>query len=244
MFKWLKGNAGKVLTEIWTFGREVAAGRVGDEWLKYTKKVIDEDPRCDIMETIRRLEGVNPAKAKVLFIRLDRAAKTQKPDLENNVMVAMGHLLPRDKDGVVKLDEAVEVFEWLAEKDDAHFAVGVEAMKHDPIIQMVRYWVGKKGLDGLKLIAGFVSESGKLGWQGVLKRIPDKKQLKDADKAMNDAILQFRVNQKWLKRSRRRQDELDNQMREQREQQVRDRIFESFDRFRRDWAADERGGQR
>lgn len=244
MFKWLRSGAGTMLREVWTFAREAGAAKVGEVVFKHTEEVFREDPRQAVMDTLRRLEKVQPEKAAKLYVRLDWAAKTNEPDFENNVMLALGHLLPRNKDKDVRWQEAVEVLEWVADMDDATFAVTVEAMKHDPIAHMARYLVNKKGVPALKYGMAYVWEAAKAGSEVVkngLKTATEK--FPELNEQADDAIFRFRASQKWLKRSRRRQDQLENQLLERSERQTRERVAESYDRFRRDWTGD-RGGQR
>lgn len=244
MFKWLRGGAETMFREIWTFAREAGAAKFGEVVFKHTEEVLREDYRQIVMEGIRRLEKVHPEKAAKLYVRLDWAAKTDKPDFENNVMLALGHLLPRNKEKDVRWREAVEVLEWVAGMDDASFAVMVEAMKHDPIAHMARYLVNKKGVPALKYAMAYVREAAKAGSEAAkngLKTAAEK--FPEFNEQADDAILRFRASQKWLKRSRRRQDQLENQLRELRERQARERVAEAYDRFRRDWT-ENRGGQR
>lgn len=239
MFKWLRAGGRTMLREVWTFAREAGAAKFGEVVLKHTEEVLRKDPRQEVMEGIRRLQKVpgKSVKAVRLFTHLDWAAKTDKPDFENNVMLALGNLLPRDPEKNVRWPEAVEVLEWAADMDDASFAVMVEAMKHDPVAHMVRYLINKYGLPGLKQAAGYVLEATKAGSGAVrngLKVAAEKSS--EFNARADEAILQWRASQKWIKRSRRRQDELENQLRELRERQARERVSESFDKFRREWA--------
>mgnify|MGYP001593920191 FL=1 len=204
MFKGFGNTLKTIFFRLGTFVEHAGGEAVGKIWAQQTERVIKEHPRRDVIETIRRLEKVDPAKAEILTVRLDRAARTREPDFENEVVASMGNLLPRNKEHEVRWDEAVEIFEWLADKDDAHFAVVVEAMKHDPVVQLFRYWVNEKGIGGLRYLTGFLFESARLG---VLERVPETARRIDhwAANTAAPAILQFRMNQRWLKRSKRRQ---------------------------------------
>lgn len=243
MFKWLRAGGRTVLREVWTFAREAGAAKFGEVVLKHTEEVLRKDPRQEVMEGIRCLEKVpgKAVKAARLFTRLDWAAKTDEPDFENNVMLALGNLLPRDREKNVKGQEAVEVLEWAADMDDASFAVMVEAMKHDPVAHMVRYLINKKGLPGLKQAAGYVFEATKAGSGAVKNGVKNSlktavEKLPEFNARTDEAILRWRASQKWIKRSRKRQDELENQLRGLRERQASERVAEAFDRFRREWA--------
>lgn len=239
MFNWLRAGGRTMLREVWTFAREAGAAKFGEVVFKHTEELLHENPRKEVMEGIRRLKEVpgKAGKAAKLFVRLDWAAKTNQPDFENNVMLALGHLLPRDREKDVEWPEAVEVLEWVADMDDTSFAVIVEAMKHDPIAHMVHYLINKYGLSGLKQAAGYVFEATKAGSEAVkngLKTAVNK--FPEFNARTDEAILRWRASQKWLKRSRRRQDELENQLRGLRERQTRERVAEAFDQFRREWA--------
>lgn len=239
MFKWLRAGGGTVLHEVWTFAREAGAAKFGEAVFKHTEEVLHEDPRKEMMEGIRRLEKVpgKAGKAARLFARLDWAARTNQPDFENNVMLALGHLLPRDREKNVRWQEAVEILEWVADKDDASFAVIVEAMKHDPIAHMVHYLIDKYGLPGLKQASGYVFEAAKIGSEAAkngLKAAVDK--FPELDARAGEAILRWRASQRWIKRSRRRQDELENQLRRLEERWIRERSAKLYDQFNREWA--------
>lgn len=165
MFDWIKhlftglfggGVGGAVATKI----VERMGERVGDVLVTRTAKVIEEDPRREVVDAIfLRLKEANPDAAKVMIDRLKKAAKEADPDLENNVVRSLGRLLPRDDKGNIDTTNAEKVFAKVAELDDTEFGVMVETMKHDPIVQYVRSIVGRDG----KNLKEFFAKAAKLG---------------------------------------------------------------------------------
>jgi len=121
----------------------------------------NKNPRPDVVRTIEALKRAGkPEKAKIIMRRLERAATEKIPDFENDVVVALGEILPCDKDGNIIEQSAVQIYEWIADLSEESFSTFVYAMKHDPIWQMVKYSLSRYGLEGLKYVAGFLFEAG------------------------------------------------------------------------------------
>jgi len=138
----------------------VALGELIREWLKKRLEKFDINPRKDVVQIIRLVEREAPDEARILWNRLKMASEEAKPDFENTVVAALGDLLPRDdKTGKVIEDEAKETYKWVAHQSEEQFASLVEAMKHNPLGQIVRYLIIDKGLEGLKWMAGFLFEA-------------------------------------------------------------------------------------
>lgn len=246
MFGFGKGGLRKAATELWTFTREVAAGKVGDWAFEHVKRTIADDPRNEVMNTVRRVDEIDNVRGKKLWDWLELAEASNWPDLENNVLRSLGHLLPRDDTGKVNRDEAVEVFRWVADLTDDQYKVLIAAMKHDPIAQQIKYWISK-GMPGLKFVSGTIVEL-------VAGRVPEiaLNSARGIDRwAANTAAPAVRRfgNSKWIRRSRRRrrrletqQREHEEQLRQQRERQTRERVAELFDQLRHE-RSDRRGGR-
>lgn len=156
MFDWLKhwitglfggGIGGAVAAKV----VDKMGDRMGDIIVAQTAKVIEEDPRKEVVETILRLKKNNPSAAEVIMRRLETAAKTGKPDIENNVVRALGRMLPKNASGNVDFTEAERVFgEDVATLDDREFAVVVDALKHDALAQYIQEKILKRGGEGLR----------------------------------------------------------------------------------------------
>jgi hypothetical protein len=136
----------------------------------FLKDGIDEkrkkNPRPDVVKTILALKDTKPEKAKILMDRLEEASKSAKPDFENELVLALGGVIPYNEEGKnIKEDVAIQIYEEIADLSPEEFAVFVYIMKHDPIWQMVKYFLQRYGLGGLKSLAGFLLEAGEYGYQ-------------------------------------------------------------------------------
>lgn len=140
--------------EVYTVAREIFASEAGRRMFERTVvRKLEEDPRPDVMRVIRRLyelgDETGNDEYKVAGRRLqdllDRAERTSEPDLENNVVLALGHVLPRDKDGQLDEEEAILTYRWIAQFSYPEFAVFVRGMTHDPFAQYFREYILRRG---------------------------------------------------------------------------------------------------
>lgn len=137
------------------------------EWIKArVEKKIDYNPRDDVMWVISELQTDQNPTAQVagdnIFGRLQVALSRHWPDIENNVVVSLGTIIPREN-GKIKMDEAKRVFRWIAGMNDPQFEVLIAALKHDPVKQLFVYWVCEKGYEGAKQVFDFVFTVVKMG---------------------------------------------------------------------------------
>lgn len=160
------------------FAHELVRGGL-DRALKRVQELLAEDPRKDVVTTLFALEAVNSEAGKYFWRRLEWAALHAQPDYENEVVRALGRLLPRKADGSVDRATAIERFEHIARTcDDNKFATLVNAMKHDPATQVAHQFL--KTLAGALGDAGRTLDSGSIGtsvkqWSARQRERADKK---------------------------------------------------------------------
>ena len=126
---------------VYGAGQETV-GKVLAEFTEKTRQEMFYNPRPDFLAAVRKLYYTDRAKADKIRDRLDTATRTSKPDLEDNVVKAIGRLLPYELRGdklVLKEDEAQQVLAWVADLDDTWFAAIIFAMTDDKIAQRVKY---------------------------------------------------------------------------------------------------------
>lgn len=163
MFKKVFGWIPKGLKELWTFGVHAGGEAVGKMAVEHVRTEMEHNPRPEVMEVLQKLEERDQSLAARIMARLDHAQKTGEPELENHVISALGHMISHDKERNIKMNEALDIYTWVAGLDDKRFAVFVGAMKHDPIAQYLRFWIGQKGLEGLEYATGFVFRAVEIG---------------------------------------------------------------------------------
>lgn len=223
---WLKGDLKETLVSI---------GKKAGE--KATKQLLldREDISKELMRLrengraiLRLLERAN-AQGGILEVRVgDRRVKRY---LEHEIVSLLLKVEPKDRQWFFAKLNA------LLERNPREFFAHLEIIRNDGWLQYLKL---------AKAIVGEAIESMK-------EKLPESKELKrrlgSADEALNDSALTWRSKKRWwLRRSRSRQRQLNDQLqkreeqrRQQREQQARDRVAELFDRFRRE--RDEEGGR-
>lgn len=186
------------LVEVATIllGHEVVKNgldRLGKVTVERIEKLTMEDPRRDVVHVIHLLEkeADGQAKADVLWGRLREAGEM---GVENITVISLGRIVPRDDKGDIEEAKAVGVFSWLAEMDRQKFELVIEAMKHDPIAQFLRFWVGKVGSEALEsasFAAGFGLEISKSGYN----KLPDAAAIDQKAEEASVVVRDFRL---WL----------------------------------------------
>src|SRR3989344_4307861 len=78
---------------VYGAGQETV-GKVLAEFTEKTRQEMFYNPRPDFLAAVRNLYYTDRAKADKIRDRLDTATRTSKPDLEDNVVKAIGRLLP------------------------------------------------------------------------------------------------------------------------------------------------------
>lgn len=214
--------AGAALGFQWAESRRQTAETVGKE----VRRVLMPD-RKEIMREILYLGD----KVKALFDLLVEAEESGfvevdgKRKAENWIINMLLKVDTPDRGWVFRLLN--EVLETQGRKE---FFAHLNVLHNDGWLQY------------LKLVKAQFDEA--IG--RVKEKLPERKELKrklkKADEALNDAVLQFRANQRWFKGRRARQDRLRNQLMERQERQTHERVAEAFDRFRREWP-DKKGGR-
>ena len=128
-------------------GVRTIVNKIGEAGGEQFKKLLDESHRRDVGHALR-LQGLHsPASADMLTARLKHAEKTGEPVPENDIIKAIGRLLPRDKeDGKVDDGGAVEVLDQIAEMPDESFAALMSAMQHNVIAQKAELFVQRYGV--------------------------------------------------------------------------------------------------
>ena len=238
-----RGLWDEVLIELlkggFTEGKELFAKRV--------RSYITTDPRAAlvlILLSLKPEERANLTEAR-------RKAKME--GWENRFVQELGKVLPFNADKSLNEQKAREILKRLNEVSPDELDEFMEFLTHDPIAEWFCHWVLGKGGEAVvgmtealtELVASGINLSEE-NWPKV------RGQLKETNESLNDTILGWRSRDPWwirVSRSRRRQsqqqvqlDSREERLRQQREQQIRERVAEIFDQFRRDWS-EQKGGQ-
>ena len=214
-------------------GRELFAERV--------KSYIQTNPRAALVITLLSLEPEERANL------MEAHRRAMREGWENRFVVELGQALPRKPDGSVNEERAQEILKQLNEVSTEELGQFLEFLNHDPIAQWLRAWVLGKGQEA---VVGMTAALAELAAHGVnvAEKFPKAVAFAAAETdrwATNTAapaVRRFRISQRWIWRSRRRQLQLEGQrqvyeerLRDQREEDVRRRVMEVYEESRRYW---------
>lgn len=218
-------------------GKEIFAERV--------KSYIATNPRAALVITLIFLEP----EERVNLMEAHRRA--MREGWENRFVLELGQALPRKSDGSVDEDRAREILKQLNKVSPEELSQFLEFLNHDPIAQWIRVWVWGKGQEVALGVAEALAELAARGVTIIQEQTPATARKVDdwAANTATPAVHQFRMNQRWVKRSRRRRiqqeadlHEQEQQERLQREEKARERVAEFFSQFRHE-QAERKGGR-
>lgn len=123
---------------LWFYGVEPIVNSLKTFIPKQVERLDAENYRRDVNDVLRQLDAADHNAFRVLDAWIDTALRTGTPDIEDNVIRALGNALPRDAAGKVNMPEAVQLFRWLVSRRADGFARFVAVMKHDWTAQHIR----------------------------------------------------------------------------------------------------------
>lgn len=183
----------------------------GDRMKEKMKERVNADYRGEVMTVIAEMTGRAEAKVKssaaVLIERLKVAKATAVPDIEDNVMYALGHVIPYGANDKMELEQAIRIFTAIGGWSPDDFAVFVAGMMDEWINQHVGPLVRKFGVDPLMWSVGFISVAGQAAFRATLEKLMKqakkearraKPKLKKARKRLQDEIA---AEQKFFSRA-------------------------------------------
>lgn len=229
---------------LWDLIKGVFGG-IGKASSERVQEFIKKSPRHDLVFALLTMETQDRANLMDAFREYLREGR------ENRLVRELGRALPRTPEGKLDEERAQRLLKELNSVPKDELRMFLEFLSHDPIAEWFRYWILGKGKEVAVQANEVLAELVGFGIHFAQNQIPATAREIDhwVANTAAPAVHQFRTNQKWIRRGRRRRHRLEDQrrgqeeqVRQQREQWTRDRVAELYDQFRREWD-DERGGR-
>lgn len=148
---------------------------MGDRVKKQIKERMNADYRGEAMTVIFEMTGKDDLKVKAaaeVLLGWLRIAKTQNiPEIEDNVMYALGNVIPYGGDDKMELEKAIRIFTAIGNRNADDFAVFVAAMRDEWINQHVGPLVRKFGADPLMWAVGYISVFGPAAFRATIEKL-------------------------------------------------------------------------